>query len=44
MALDRSPESLSPTKLFLPSLFLLFQVMTPRVGPVLTPGASYEKT
>ena len=31
-----------PTKLIL-SLFLLFELVTPGVGPVLTPGASYEK-
>ena len=36
MALDRSPESFSP-KLNSTSLFLWFQLVTLRVGPVLTP-------
>ena len=40
------PESLTwvsfPTKWILPSLLPLFQLMTPGMGSVLTPGVSYE--
>ena len=41
MALDCSPESFSP-QLNSTSLFLWFQLVTLRVGPVLTPKESHE--
>ena len=40
------PESLIwvsfHTKWILPSVLLFFELMTPGMGPVLTPGVSYE--
>ena len=44
MALDRSPESFSPQKLTLPSLFLLFQLVTPQGGASFDPkGIIWKK-